>query len=911
MPALLVESHAALGEIKNERNFAVNARACSVAQAEAPSARASARYSLSRPHKLDLYHLLCAVDSSPRPHLHHTLSHTNSSRPSSSAAPPARPRDQLATSRSRSENTIHPAPRHNPPAQSMHPPEPAEKPRLVWDWDIEHADRQEERKADAAVHGAIPFEVDRKLLKDIVQERMGAEVARIKFLGAGTFHKVSARISRLRLLTPITAACIPFGVSPRNPAAWLGSFGGRDCGATLRASHCSQTYVLLFARTFAGDFDEAVVTSAKGYLVTLVDAREVVARVARRFMPRLKTESEVATMRYLREHTSIPVPEVYQYDSNPYNRLGGEYLLMSKAPGIALSKVFHSMPYNTLSALMENLAMMLIPLFAHRFPMIGSLYDGPDPNAPASDMTSSLATPTPSTYTRSTNISDALSKLQLADAASLAAPAASDPSKAFHVGPIVSWPFFGSARGDLAHPDEIDRGPWRTTRAYLQACAEREIRGVILENEGKAAPHRLHLDPDEIESSRHHRMTALPDDESDTSDEWDWDESEAEWDGPGDRMYQDYRRMQRTTFLVSHLKQREERVREEMGRFLRMMERLGAMSHEEGDGGGGGGGGANGDGGGGSVGADEFSLDCHDLNLENVFVDEKDNSKITCIIDWESTTTRPLWACAHVPAFLQSSPFTSKLFRATVEKLSRTAHPAFALVHGAPVDLAAVAREWLHHEAAGARLRMAHRCIEWDGWEEGLVASILGPEENEEDWFRSWDEAADSGVGGEPPSHGELVADDAHAHQGMGRSRAGSGPGEGGHVTQQAAASDSPLVSGSPTLTASTSSGDDALKRKLGASAAFTVGPGTGTGNGNGNGAVVPKVVVAVEKEREKLLNATGDFCGGRGGELGRRLEAWLYVNGTADGRVDLGRRWEGEEGEEEGEEAAHAPGSE
>lgn len=52
-------------------------------------------------------------------------------------------------------------------------------------------------------------------------------------------------------------------------------------------------------------------------------------------MPRLKTESEVATMRYLREHTSIPVPEVYQYDANPYNRLGGEYILMSKVSRIA------------------------------------------------------------------------------------------------------------------------------------------------------------------------------------------------------------------------------------------------------------------------------------------------------------------------------------------------------------------------------------------------------------------------------------------------------------------------------------------------------------------------------------------------------------------------------------------------
>ena len=50
--------------------------------------------------------------------------------------------------------------------------------------------------------------------------------------------------------------------------------------------------------------------------------------------------------------------------------------------------------------------------------------------------------------------------------------------------------------------------------------------------------------------------------------------------------------------------------------------------------------------------------------------------------------------------------------------------------------------------------------------------------------------------------------------------------------------------------------------------------------------------VVAVEKEQEKLLAATGDVCGGRGGELGRRLEAWLHVSGDADGRVGLGRRW-------------------
>ena len=66
---------------------------------------------------------------------------------------------------------------------------------------------------------------------------------------------------------------------------------------------------------------------------------------------------------------------------------------------------------------------------------------------------------------------------------------------------------------------------------------------------------------------------------------------------------------------------------------------------------------------------EEFALDRHDLSLENVFVDEKDRTKIVsglcfsffnanrvdtqmCIIDWESTTTHPLWAAVHLPAFI-------------------------------------------------------------------------------------------------------------------------------------------------------------------------------------------------------------------------------------------------------------------
>lgn len=61
---------------------------------------------------------------------------------------------------------------------------------LVWDWTVEHEDRRKERKADAALHGTTPFEVDRKLLKDVVREKMEQEVGRITFLSAGElrFH---------------------------------------------------------------------------------------------------------------------------------------------------------------------------------------------------------------------------------------------------------------------------------------------------------------------------------------------------------------------------------------------------------------------------------------------------------------------------------------------------------------------------------------------------------------------------------------------------------------------------------------------------------------------------------------------------------------------------------------------------
>jgi hypothetical protein len=66
---------------------------------------------------------------------------------------------------------------------------------IEWDWELEHADRKREAKADSAVHGAQPFLVDRNLLRDVIKEKLDCRVCRIMFLSSGA----------CRLLCPFTS----------------------------------------------------------------------------------------------------------------------------------------------------------------------------------------------------------------------------------------------------------------------------------------------------------------------------------------------------------------------------------------------------------------------------------------------------------------------------------------------------------------------------------------------------------------------------------------------------------------------------------------------------------------------------------------------------------------------------------
>lgn len=85
------------------------------------------------------------------------------------------------------------------------PPTPSSYVPLPWVTDAEHADRRREADADAALHDAPPFPVDRRVLKDIVREKTHADVGRITFLSAG--KHVAPPIARAQL-TPVQARFI-------------------------------------------------------------------------------------------------------------------------------------------------------------------------------------------------------------------------------------------------------------------------------------------------------------------------------------------------------------------------------------------------------------------------------------------------------------------------------------------------------------------------------------------------------------------------------------------------------------------------------------------------------------------------------------------------------------------------------
>lgn len=90
--------------------------------------------------------------------------------------------------------------------------------------------------------------------------------------------------------------------------------------------------------------------------VVRTSKEELIMRVSLPVDPAKKTRGEVATLRWVRRHTDIPVPGVIAFDASSDNEIGFEWILMELMPGESAYKRWRSMSMAQKTALVERVA---------------------------------------------------------------------------------------------------------------------------------------------------------------------------------------------------------------------------------------------------------------------------------------------------------------------------------------------------------------------------------------------------------------------------------------------------------------------------------------------------------------------------------------------------------------------------
>ncbi|KAJ7073960.1 kinase-like domain-containing protein [Mycena amicta] len=110
--------------------------------------------------------------------------------------------------------------------------------------------------------------------------------------------------------------------------------------------------------------------------------------------------SEVATIAFVRKHTSIPVPDIFYSDFNANNAVGTPFMLMQRValpiPGESLGTAWDSMSHEQREVVVREVAHIEAQLLQAPLSMIGSLIDDDGtvgPLAPSSTYPHSLADP--------------------------------------------------------------------------------------------------------------------------------------------------------------------------------------------------------------------------------------------------------------------------------------------------------------------------------------------------------------------------------------------------------------------------------------------------------------------------------------------------------------------------------------
>ncbi|KPM45205.1 hypothetical protein AK830_g1320 [Neonectria ditissima] len=98
-----------------------------------------------------------------------------------------------------------------------------------------------------------------------------------------------------------------------------------------------------------------------------------IARFARVKGHSAKEESEIATIQYLKQHTSIPVPEISYHNLDPENEVGAAFVLMERLPGRHLYKTWDELSFDHKEVALSEIASVIVQFASLRFDKIGCL----------------------------------------------------------------------------------------------------------------------------------------------------------------------------------------------------------------------------------------------------------------------------------------------------------------------------------------------------------------------------------------------------------------------------------------------------------------------------------------------------------------------------------------------------------
>ncbi|KAI1373320.1 phosphotransferase enzyme family-domain-containing protein [Hypoxylon crocopeplum] len=111
----------------------------------------------------------------------------------------------------------------------------------------------------------------------------------------------------------------------------------------------------------------------------LCEQNYLVMRVSLPVCPKAKTESEVATLRWIAKNTSLPVPKVHHYDSSRNNPIGFEWILMDWIDGIPLSQCWPHITQDAKERIVKQIAAYTATAFGKQFRGIGNIYSSESP----------------------------------------------------------------------------------------------------------------------------------------------------------------------------------------------------------------------------------------------------------------------------------------------------------------------------------------------------------------------------------------------------------------------------------------------------------------------------------------------------------------------------------------------------